>query len=145
MARPDRMRGDRHALDQAEGIALHQHPVREGAAVALVGVADDIFIGARSIEHRLPFDSGRKARTAAPTQAAGFDGVDDALRFCRARDVEADPASEGGIVGPAQWYDDAATGKGEALLCGAEGEGCDIAEPVDRRRAGEGKSGSERV
>ena len=36
--------GDRHALDQQEGVALHQHAVGEGAAVALVGVADDVFL-----------------------------------------------------------------------------------------------------
>ena len=34
---------DRHALDQHEGIALHDHAVGEGAAVALVGIADDVF------------------------------------------------------------------------------------------------------
>ena len=67
--RADRVAGDRHALDQAEGIALHQHAVGEGAAVALVGVADDEFSSARRIEHGLPFDPGRKARAAAPAQA----------------------------------------------------------------------------
>ncbi len=37
--RADREAGDRHALDQRERVALHQHAVGEGAAVALVGVA----------------------------------------------------------------------------------------------------------
>ena len=35
----DRDAGNRHALDQHEGITLHDHAVGEGAAVALVGIA----------------------------------------------------------------------------------------------------------
>src|ERR1700732_1699929 len=34
---------DRHALDHHQGIALHDHAIGKGAAVAFVGVADDIF------------------------------------------------------------------------------------------------------
>ena len=44
LRRADRDAGDRHAFDQQERVALHQHAVGEGAAVALVGVADDIFL-----------------------------------------------------------------------------------------------------
>ena len=46
--------GDRHALDQHEGIAFHDHAVGEGAAVALVGVADDVFLVARSVSSTVP-------------------------------------------------------------------------------------------
>ena len=44
LGRADRDAGDRHALDQHERIALHDHAVGEGAAVALVGVADDVLL-----------------------------------------------------------------------------------------------------
>ena len=40
----DRDAGNRHAFDQHEGIAFHDHAVGEGAAVALVGIADDVFL-----------------------------------------------------------------------------------------------------
>ena len=43
-ARADRERCYRHAFDQDEGIALHDHAVGEGAAVAFVGIADDVFL-----------------------------------------------------------------------------------------------------
>src|SRR3546814_3513754 len=76
---------DRHPLDQAERIAFHQHAIRKGAAVALIGIADDIFGGARRIEHGLPLDPGRKACAAAPAQAACLDRVDDLLRRLRPR------------------------------------------------------------
>ena len=44
--RADGDAGDRHALDQHEGVAFHDHAVGEGAAVAFVGVADDVFLSA---------------------------------------------------------------------------------------------------
>src|SRR3546814_20247346 len=70
MRRADGMGRDSHPLDQAERIAFHQHAIRKGAAVALIGIADDIFGGARRIEHGLPLDPGRKACAAEPAQAA---------------------------------------------------------------------------
>ena len=36
--------GDGHAFDEREGIAFHDHAVGEGPAVALVGIADDVFL-----------------------------------------------------------------------------------------------------
>ena len=44
LGRADGDAGDRHALDQHEGIAFHDHAVGEGAGIALVGVADDVFL-----------------------------------------------------------------------------------------------------
>ena len=64
-----RMGGDGHALDQLKRVALHRHAVGEGAAVALVGVADDVFAGAGGSRHRLPLDARREPRAAAPAQA----------------------------------------------------------------------------
>jgi hypothetical protein len=42
--RASREAGDCHALDEGEGVTLHQHAVGKGAAVTLVGVADDVFL-----------------------------------------------------------------------------------------------------
>ncbi len=36
--------GDGHAFDQDERIAFHDHAVGVGAAVAFVGVADNVFL-----------------------------------------------------------------------------------------------------
>ena len=43
LGRADRDSGNRHAFDQDEGITLHDHAIGEGAAVAFVGIADDVF------------------------------------------------------------------------------------------------------
>ena len=78
--RADRDAGDRHALDQEEGIAFHQHAVGERAAVALVGVADDVLLIGLDAGGRAPFDAGRKARPAPPAQAGGQNLLDRRLR-----------------------------------------------------------------
>ena len=62
---------DRHSLDQEKGITLQQHPVGERAAVAFVGVADDVFLIRIDARCRAPFDACRKARPASPAQARG--------------------------------------------------------------------------
>ena len=41
LGRADREAGDRHALDQHERIAFHQHPIGERAGIALIRIADD--------------------------------------------------------------------------------------------------------
>ena len=69
LGRADGDAGDRHALDQDEGIALHDHAVGEGAAVALVGVADDVFLRAGVVGDGPPLDAGREAGAAAAAQA----------------------------------------------------------------------------
>ena len=69
LGRPDGRPAIGHALDQHERVALKQHAVGEGAAVALVGVADDVFLVRLDARDRAPFDPGREARAAAPAQA----------------------------------------------------------------------------
>ncbi len=123
------VRGDRHAFDQAERVAFHQHPVGESAAVALVGVADDIFGTIRRIEHRLPLDPGGKARAAAPAQPAGLDGIDHRLRRGGARNVETEPPAMRRMVGQAERVDDAAARESETLLRREERQRRDIPEP----------------
>ena len=49
LGRADGEAGDGHAFDQDEGIAFHDHAVGEGAAVALVGIADDVFLRRRRV------------------------------------------------------------------------------------------------
>ena len=57
--------GDGHTLDQAERIAFHHHTVGEGAAVALVGVADDVFLRRLGLGDGAPFDAGGSRRRRA--------------------------------------------------------------------------------
>ncbi len=59
---------DRHALDDEERIALHQHAVRERAAVALVGVDHDVLALRLRLVNRAPLDGGGKTRAAAPAK-----------------------------------------------------------------------------
>ena len=67
-ARPDRDGGNRHAFDEHERIAFHHHAIGKRAAIAFVGIADDVFEIARRIGDRLPFDAGREAGAAAAAQ-----------------------------------------------------------------------------
>jgi len=68
-----------------EGIALHQHAVGERAAVAFVGVADDIFLIGVDASSRAPFDAGRKPGAAPPTQARRQNLLDRRLGAKRQR------------------------------------------------------------
>ena len=77
LRRAGRDAGDGHAFDEHEGIAFHQHAVGEGAAVALVGIAADIFLVGRGVVDGLPFDAGREAGAAAAAQAGFGDGRHD--------------------------------------------------------------------
>ena len=77
--RADRDAGDRHALDQEERIALHQHAVGESAAVALIRIADDVFAIRCRRGGGSPFDARREAGAAAPAQARGQNLVDRRL------------------------------------------------------------------
>ena len=94
---PDREAGDRHAFDQHERIAFHDHAVGEGAAVAFVGVADDVFLLGRGVGDGLPLDAGREARAAAAAQARLGHRVDDAggaeRQRCSGRDSRRAPDS----------------------------------------------------
>ena len=71
--------GDRHGLDQAEGIALHDHPVLERAGLGLVRVADQVVGPDRLAGDRLPLPAGGERR-AAPAHELGVGHLaDDAL------------------------------------------------------------------
>ena len=68
---PDGVRGDEHALDDPEGVALQDGAVHEGARVALVGVADEVLLGGRGVQGDLPLLPGGEAR-AAPSAKPGL-------------------------------------------------------------------------
>ena len=80
LAGADRDTGDRHPFDQDERIAFDQHAIREGAGVAFVGIADNVFLWRRRLRHRAPLDTGREAGAAAPAQARRNHLFDDRLR-----------------------------------------------------------------
>src|SRR6202020_1542255 len=65
----DRDARNGHAFDHHEGIAFHDHAVGEGAAVAFVSVADDVFLPAAGLRDGLPLDAGGKARAPAAAQS----------------------------------------------------------------------------
>ena len=108
--------GDRHAFDEAIGIAFHQHAIGEGAAVALVGVAADVFLIGLGVVDRLPLDAGREAGAAAAAQAGGGYFGDDVERRHGERVGEAGEAAVGAVVLDRQRIGDAAARERQALL-----------------------------
>jgi hypothetical protein len=63
-----RERGDGHALEDRERVALHQHAVLEGARLRLVGVADEV-VGLRGLRgDRRPLAAGGEGGSAASDQ-----------------------------------------------------------------------------
>ncbi len=108
--------GNGHALDQDERIALHDHAVGEGAAVALVGVADDVFLCGAGLRHGLPFDAGREAGAAAATQSGLEDLLDDRFRTDCERAREPAIAAMRAVIVERHRIDDAAAREGQPRL-----------------------------
>jgi hypothetical protein len=95
---PTARAGDDHALDEGERVALHEHPVGEGPAVALVGVAaDELLVGLRASSHGAPLDAGREPGTTAAAQARGDELVD---HLDRSRGDHAPQAREAAVLEP---------------------------------------------
>ena len=115
LGRADGDAGNGHAFDQHERIAFHDHAVGEGAAVAFVGVADDVLPIALGVGDRLPLDAGRESRAAAAAQARLGDLFDDAAGIGQ-RFGEPFVAVMGFVVVERARIDDAAAGEGEAGL-----------------------------
>ena len=63
------------------GSPFHHHAIREGARVALIRIADDVFLVGAGAQHRLPLDAGGERRTATATQPGSGDGSDDRRRL----------------------------------------------------------------
>ena len=121
LARAHREPADDHALEQREGVALHDHAVREGAGVALIGVAHDVLHISGRVMDRAPLDARREARTTAAAQAGGRDRIERRLRTERAGACETLPATMGRVVVPGDGVDDAATNECPARLAREEG------------------------
>ncbi len=66
----DGVGGDRHALEHAMGVGLQDRPVHEGPGIALVGIADHVFLLGRHLGHGRPLEAGRVAASAPPPQSA---------------------------------------------------------------------------
>ena len=131
--------GDRHALDQHEGVALHHHPVGEGAAVALVGVADDIFLCGGRRRGGPPLDAGREAGAAAAAQTGGENLLDRVGRTDRDSALEAGETAMSAIVVDRLRIGDAAAGEGEPRLALEETKLVDEADAARMVRPGEGR------
>eukprot|EP00043_Microstomoeca_roanoka_P029775 m.23134 g.23134 ORF g.23134 m.23134 type:complete len:587 (+) comp9442_c0_seq1:1952-3712(+) len=116
LGRPHRDTGDGHAFDQGEGVAFHQHPVGEGGAVALVGIADDVFLRTGGVMHRLPLDAGGEARAAPAAQARIGDFLHDLGGRHRQRAFQAFQPVMQFVIMQRQRVDDAATREGQARL-----------------------------
>ena len=74
---------DRHAFDEAERIAFHEHAVGERAAVAFVGVASDVLLISRNVVDCFPLYASREAGAAATAQTRGRHFGDDVDRLHR--------------------------------------------------------------
>ena len=114
--RADGDAGDRHALDHDEGIALHDHAVGKGAAVAFVGVADDVFAVGAGLRHGLPLDAGRESCAAASAQSGRRDVGEDFVRGQRQRALQPLVAVMGAVVADRAGIDHAATRERQAVL-----------------------------
>jgi hypothetical protein len=112
----NREAGDRHAFEQAVGIPLHQHAVGEGARIALVGIADDVFLRCRGGAHGLPLDAGRKGGATAAAQARLGHGADDFGRRHGPCAAQALAAAARDVVGQRTRIDDADAPANQALL-----------------------------
>ena len=119
----DSQAGNDHAFDEHEGVSLKDHPIREGARIAFVGVAHDVLLLGAGIENGLPLDAGRKRRAAAPAQARLGNLFDEISGFSLKCRTQPTSPAVGFVVGDAERIDDANAAKGEPLLSGEIGNG----------------------
>lgn len=115
-ARPHGEPGDDHALDQQEGVALHQHAVGESAGVTLVGIAHHVFLHGLGLAHGAPLDARRERRAAPATQAGLKHSGDHLIALHQRCPAQALEAAVGVVVVQRQRPGDARTGKQQALL-----------------------------
>ena len=117
----DRVGADRHRLDDAGGVALHDRAVHERARVAFVGVADDVLLVGLHARGDLPLEARREARAAAPADARVEHLLHDVHRLhLRERLGEALVALVGDVLLEVLRLDEAAVAQRDALLLGVE-------------------------
>src|SRR5262249_44572726 len=81
LVRSDGAPGDCHSLKHSVWIALENAPVHKCSRIALVPVADDIFVCARGLRNRCPFQTGRVTSPSSSAQAAPGDRLDHLSRL----------------------------------------------------------------
>ena len=79
LRRPRGKSRDGHPLEEGEGVALHEHAIRERAAVTLVGVAAHVLLISLCLEDGAPLDAGGETGSPAATQAGREHVGDDLL------------------------------------------------------------------
>jgi hypothetical protein len=84
--RPDRVRGDDHALDQRVRVVRHQRQVFARAGLALVGVDDEVVrlgggVAGLGLRDEAPLHAGREAGAAPAAQAGVLDELDQLVRL----------------------------------------------------------------
>ena len=138
-----RIGGDDQSLDQEERIGLHQQAVGEGAAVALVSVADDVFRLTLRRAHRLPLHPRREPSAAKAAKAGRLDDLDDLFRGQLQRRLQPRHPAVRGVVGEAQGVSDPGALEGQPRLAAEEGQGADVAEAQGMRAAVEQARGDQ--
>jgi hypothetical protein len=129
LGRADGERGDRHAFDQRERIAFHQHAVRERSRITLVCIARHVLLRRRRIENSLPLDTRGKCSSAATTQPRLRDCLHDLLRLHEQRVAQTLVASVLQIVGQTGRLDDARAFERQPLLTGEVRNILDASQP----------------
>ena len=80
LARADGVRRDGQPFEHAVRIGFEHRAIHEGAGIAFVAIADDVFDRACLRASERPLAAGGEARAAAPAQAGFGDGGDHLLR-----------------------------------------------------------------
>ena len=128
MSAPTATLGDRHALDDEERIPLHQHPVGEGPAVALVGVADDVLLvglGPATAPHLIPVGNPAPPRPRRPEATISSTTASGSSVERARQPLE---TAVRAIVVERQRVGDAAAREDETLLAREEGDLLDKAQ-----------------
>ena len=75
----DGVGSERHAFQHHMRVALHDHPVLEGARLAFVGVAAEILGLVRILRHEAPLEAGREPGPAAALEVGVLDQLDQTV------------------------------------------------------------------
>ena len=99
LARPGHEASDDHALDHQVRQVPQDEAVFDGAGLALVRVADDVFFRRGRFSHRFPFDAGGKSRTAQSGQSRRLELCDHAVEIARLGELPQCSVTLGVLVG----------------------------------------------
>ncbi len=100
-------------------VAFQGAAVHEGAGVAFVGVADDVFLVSRGLAAEAPFHAGQEAGPAAAAQPGLQDDLDDLFGGIFLQHLlNGLVAAAGDVFVDGIGIDDAAIAQDDALLLG---------------------------